>query len=1167
MRPIKLKIKGLNSFIDEQEIDFNKLTERGFFGIFGPTGSGKSTILDGITLALYGDLPRKSTNYINVNCNSLNVSFEFSISEVETKVYRVEREFKTDKKTGRPKSGKCKVLDITREEPIILAESVKEVTKTCEDIIGLSLNDFTKTVVLPQGSFSEFLKISGKDKREMLERLFNLQEYGENLEKKLFTKGKIIEKKLDVIKGQLSGYENINLDDLKIKEDEFKNNEKSINEKSLKLLEINKRYEEGKEVFQLKNELEGYVNEKNIVIMQEDDIENKRVKIDNIEKSLRVLKFIENYNRVLKELTEANKNLEGYNLKFKDIKNKKENILKVYNEFLEKRQDTVPRLRIKSERLDGEIKNRKALISLEEEIARLNKIIKLLKINKEKSIEEVTKIQNEVQDINLNIKGLEKKYDDLRVDRNLKKEIEQAISFEKDCLKLDKDIDECSVDIESLQEDLKSYKEKEIKLENEKDNNLKSLKECEILLDDLNKNCPGKDEDLLNKKILLENIKGKEEKFNIYREKIDLDNNNILEINKELYKLNEEKDSLEDIINLLEIEIDSFETESLALKVREKLKDGDVCPVCGSTHHNKENIKILDLRMLKDKNINLLKYKDELMKKDREIATLEERVKAKDREIETFEGEIKALGEDFKGNKISEVQKEIETLEDNIKKYKEEKLNLENKINNIKDIGRSLSEDIKVLGVNLQNSKSNLDKKMRKREGNLEIFNSLKSAIEEKRKALKVEDFNNKYEKLIKKEKEREELEITIRNERASKETKENEKNRKNNEKEKIINELSSKESSLKEKENQVNNIKDSLQQEFKALEDLKSVEKALKDTNIEIKSIDEYFNKYSKEKTCIEEEFEKINDRLNKENLNVKTLEDKEKLNGKELEISLKEESFTDIEQVQKILKEKHTLENLKNDIKNYDEKIKVLEINIDGVLKKLNNRDISKEEFEDIKDNKEQMQHELDSLKNINLILKQEIKILKGKIEKFKEIINKKNKIEHDENMINDLKKLFSGRKFVDYVATERLRYVALEASKRLREITNDNYSLEVDKDGKFIIRDFKNGGSMREVSTLSGGETFLTSLSLALALSNGLQLKKTAPLELFFLDEGFGTLDDDLLETVISSLERIHHERLKIGIISHVESIKNRVPVKLIVTPAESGMGGSKVKIERN
>ena len=55
MKPIILKIKGINSFIEEQTIDFTSLTQLGLFGIFGPTGSGKSTILDGITLALYGE--------------------------------------------------------------------------------------------------------------------------------------------------------------------------------------------------------------------------------------------------------------------------------------------------------------------------------------------------------------------------------------------------------------------------------------------------------------------------------------------------------------------------------------------------------------------------------------------------------------------------------------------------------------------------------------------------------------------------------------------------------------------------------------------------------------------------------------------------------------------------------------------------------------------------------------------------------------------------------------------------------------------------------------------------------------------------------------------------------------------------------------------------------
>lgn len=1167
MRPIRLKIKGLNSFIDEQEIDFNKLTERGLFGIFGPTGSGKSTILDGITLALYGDLPRKSTNYINMNCNSLNVSFEFSISDGKTKTYRVEREFKTDKKTGRPKSGKCKVLDITQVNPIILAESVKEVTKTCESIIGLGMNDFTKTVVLPQGSFSEFLKISGKDRREMLERLFNLQEYGENLEKKLSAKSKVIEKKLDIIKGKLSSYEDINLDDLEIKENEFKNNEKNIKQKGSELLEINETYEEAKEIFQLKSELNSYENERNIISIEAKDIENKRGKIDNIEKSLRILNFIENYNMVLNELNEKNKNLEDYNLKFENIKNKKNNILKVYNEFLEKKQESVPRLKIKAERLDGELKNRKALRVLEEEINRLNEIIKFLKIDKEKSITQVNKTINEIDDINLNIKSLEKKYDSLKVDRNLKKEIEEALRLENDYLSLGKDIDESLKDIDSLEKSIKLCEDKKISLQDGRDKNLKELKEYEFLLENLNKNCPAEDKDLLNKKVLLENIKIKQEKFSDCKKKIDLNNNKILEINDKLSELNKEKHNLKKFIDLLEKEVDDFKIQSLALKIREKLIEGDICPVCGSTHHDIEIFQKLDLSLLESKNSKLLGNKDELLEKEREIAKLEERIIAINNESKNFKDEIKSLGEDFSENIICELQKEIYILENDIKRYKEEKLNLENKLNDIKDIDRDLNNDIKILNVNLENSRNNLDDKIQKRKISLEKFNSLNNLIEEKRSTLKIDDFKEYYKDLIEKENKREELESCIKDKRAFKEKKESERDIKNKEKEEIINSLASNEAALKEKENQKNNIKNNLNQEFTQLENINSIEKILIQTNEEIKNINEYFEKYIDEKNCIEEKFEEINNKLNKASLKVKALEDKEKSIKEELELNLQKENFTNIDEVEEFLKEKHTLKELKDYVKNYDDKMKVLEANIDNVLKKLKNRDICNEELESIKINKEKVQCELDSLKDVNLILKQEIKNLKEKIEKFKTIMSEKKKIKHDEIIINDLRKLFSGRKFVDYIATERLKYVALEASKRLKEITKNNYSLEINKDGMFIMRDFKNGGCIRDVSTLSGGETFLTSLALSLALSSGLQLKKAVPLELFFLDEGFGTLDDDLLETVVSSLEKIQHEKLKIGIISHVESIKNRVPVKLIVTPAESGMGGSKVKIERN
>jgi exonuclease SbcC len=144
--------------------------------------------------------------------------------------------------------------------------------------------------------------------------------------------------------------------------------------------------------------------------------------------------------------------------------------------------------------------------------------------------------------------------------------------------------------------------------------------------------------------------------------------------------------------------------------------------------------------------------------------------------------------------------------------------------------------------------------------------------------------------------------------------------------------------------------------------------------------------------------------------------------------------------------------------------------------------------------------------------------------------------------------------------------LRHIAGDASKRLFEITSGKYGLEIDDNGQFQIRDYKNGGVVRETSTLSGGETFIVSLALALSLSAQIQLKGTSPLELFFLDEGFGTLDENFLEVVMSSLERVHNKHLSIGLISHVESIKNRVPVKLVVSPSHTGIGSS-VKVEKS
>lgn len=155
--------------------------------------------------------------------------------------------------------------------------------------------------------------------------------------------------------------------------------------------------------------------------------------------------------------------------------------------------------------------------------------------------------------------------------------------------------------------------------------------------------------------------------------------------------------------------------------------------------------------------------------------------------------------------------------------------------------------------------------------------------------------------------------------------------------------------------------------------------------------------------------------------------------------------------------------------------------------------------------------------------------------------------------------LKKLLEGNKFMDFVAEEHLQNVAENASGRLLSLTDGRYFLRYEGGaGGFAVGDNLNGGQTRGVYTLSGGETFLVSLSLALSLSQEICLRSLRPIEFFFLDEGFGTLDEHLVDTVMDSLERLKGEHFSIGIISHVEELKHRIEKKLIVNKATETHG---------
>ena len=135
----------------------------------------------------------------------------------------------------------------------------------------------------------------------------------------------------------------------------------------------------------------------------------------------------------------------------------------------------------------------------------------------------------------------------------------------------------------------------------------------------------------------------------------------------------------------------------------------------------------------------------------------------------------------------------------------------------------------------------------------------------------------------------------------------------------------------------------------------------------------------------------------------------------------------------------------------------------------------------------------------------------------------------------------------RFVDFVVAETLTLLATRASQELKRISDGRYSL-VAEGGEFDVVDHANADERRSVKTLSGGETFMASLALALALSKHVSELAGeglgARLEAVFIDEGFGSLDSETLEEVIDSLERLREEELLVGVISHVPALADRI-----------------------
>jgi exonuclease SbcC len=217
MLPLILSIEGVYSYQEKQTINFEQLTNAGLFGIFGKVGSGKSTILESIGFVLYGDTERMNSkdkiSYNMLNLKSSKASIEFDFLNYENKKYRFVVTWKREKKFEKtsPFVHSAYVWENGNWIPLASTDATK--------IVGLSYENFKRTIIIPQGKFKEFLDLKGTDRSEMMKEIFHLQRF--DLAPKVGSLKKNAETIQSELRGKLEGFEEVTSEIIEVKKEEL----------------------------------------------------------------------------------------------------------------------------------------------------------------------------------------------------------------------------------------------------------------------------------------------------------------------------------------------------------------------------------------------------------------------------------------------------------------------------------------------------------------------------------------------------------------------------------------------------------------------------------------------------------------------------------------------------------------------------------------------------------------------------------------------------------------------------------------------------------------------------------------------------------------------------------------------------------------------------------
>lgn len=554
MIPVKLTLKGLYSYQKEQTIDFANLIDGQIFGIFGPVGSGKSTILEAVSFALYGETERLNKsgddryyNMMNLKSDELFIDFIFHTGNKEEFRFTVSGKRNTSKfedvKTFERKAYK---KHNRKWEPL-------EKT-TADEIIGLSYQNFRRTIIIPQNKFQEFLQLGSADRTRMLKEIFNLDRF--ELSDKVTSLERKTNERKENLQGKLQQIGDISEDMIEQKKQElseFEKNEQKISETLTIKKKQEKELDETKKLF--------------------DILRNKEKELDQLQ----------NQKKSYDELESQIKDHEYCLIHFKPLLDKQQEIGEKITE------------------LENETKTKKGLLSQTD--------IALKKA--EVQFQQIKETYNQREKLTRKTEELAKILEIKSLDRDIN-------SAEKDIEREMGSLENTKKKIMDLQEKEKSVKEvlKQRKKEMPNQAELSNVKNWFTNKNNINKRIQD-----VNKEIssIQNELKQQEsqKKDKIPTELIQQFGINIKEpIEEILTGLGNLKNNVKRKLQ----ELDSNEKHLLAQEkleeIVENMKEGEPCPVCGSTEHP----RIITIESVKRELQSIQKEIKSIQKQDEQIS-------------------------------------------------------------------------------------------------------------------------------------------------------------------------------------------------------------------------------------------------------------------------------------------------------------------------------------------------------------------------------------------------------------------------------------------------------------------------------------------------------------------------------------------------------------------